>query len=51
MMIEKLLSGGYLISQRDKQGNLFKMRFMDYTKKEAIQKFKYELETYNKNLY
>lgn len=40
MNIEKLLSGGFLISQLDKQGCLFKMRYMDYTKREAIALFK-----------
>jgi len=47
MIVEKCLSGGFLISEFDKGGSLFKMRFMDCTLRDAKKTFKSELKSHN----
>ena len=47
MTIEKLLSGGFLIYTIDKAGCLFKMRYMDYSKREAMRLFRVDLKSHN----
>lgn len=50
MEVEKTITSGFLISDRDVNGDLFKMRFMDYSKREAIRRFKFEFKAHNNQL-
>lgn len=46
IQIERMLSGGFLIAQRDKRGELLKMRYMDYSKCEALRLFRADFKAH-----